>query len=340
MSYRFSSLQQILDAFAWSEALWVTQIAESIGKSNVIVHKYLKELVEQGRLEKIGTGPMTKYLLTTSIEPKKQEKKVTEDLWENLSYTERKLLDEIFLKFTPEWNILKWYNGFRQWCLERGLNIEEKVVSYISIYKHIEHLQNACWLIEAKQSFGNDFEAVFLDSAYYADQYKWMDFGRWKLAEMTFYAKQSQNKSLITESVDEIIHKIECHIQRGRYSAIAIVPWSIDRKNQLLKILKNRLKSLNLPFVNIIKYYPNGIAIPQKTLKTREQRIQNARNTIFVDDKNIKQYEKVFLIDDFVGSWATLNETARKLKQSWVKQVDGFAFVGNLNLSYEVINEI
>jgi len=55
-----------------------------------------------------------------------------------------------------------------------------------------------------------------------------------------------------------------------------------------------------LPFVNIIKYYKNGIPIPQKSLKTREQRIKNARNTIFIDDINCKKYKKVFLIDDFV----------------------------------------
>jgi len=49
-----------------------------------------------------------------------------------------------------------------------------------------------------------------------------------------------------------------------------------------------------------VKYYPNGIAIPQKSLKTREQRIQNAKNTIFINDKKIHKYKKVFLIDDFV----------------------------------------
>jgi hypothetical protein len=84
------------------------------------------------------------------------------------------------------------------------------------------------------------------------------------------------------------------------FSAIAIIPWSIDRKNQILKILKNELKRFELPFVNVIKYYPNNIAIPQKTLKTKNQRIQNARNTIFIDDKNIKNYSKILLIDDFV----------------------------------------
>jgi len=78
------------------------------------------------------------------------------------------------------------------------------------------------------------------------------------------------------------------------------VPWSIDRKNQFLRIFALQLKQLGLPFVKTIKYYPNSIAIPQKTLKTREQRILNARNTIFIDDPNTSDYHKVLLIDDFV----------------------------------------
>jgi hypothetical protein len=60
---------------------------------------------------------------------------------------------------------------------------------------------------------------------------------------------------LINESIDSIIYKLECKIKLEKYDAIAITPWSIDRKNQLLKILTNKLKVLNLPFVNIIKYY-------------------------------------------------------------------------------------
>jgi predicted amidophosphoribosyltransferase len=167
-----------------------------------------------------------------------------------------------------------------------------------------------------------------------------MDFWRWKLAELAFYWKQSQNKTLINETIDEVIYKLECLVRKNNYDAIGIVPWSIERKNQLLKILKNKLKNLLIPFVKIIKYYSSWIPIPQKTLKTREQRILNAKNTIFIDDRNISNYKKILLIDDFVWSWSTLNETAKKLKEQWVETVDWLAFVGNLNLSYEVINEI
>ena len=104
--------------------------------------------------------------------------------------------------------------------------------------------------------------------------------------------------------------------------------------------LRNWLTIFWLPFVKIIKFYENGISIPQKSLKWRKQRIENARNTIFIDDKNIKKYNKVFLIDDFVWSGSTLNETASKLKREWVKEIYWFAFVWNLDLDFDVINEI
>lgn len=139
---------------------------------------------------------------------------------------------------------------------------------------------------------------------------------------------------------DEIFYKLECLIQTQEIDSIAIIPWSIERKNQLLWILKFRLKSLNIPFINLIKYFENDISIPQKSIKSKEWRIQNAKNTIFINDKDIKKYQRVLLIDDFVGSWSTLNISAWKLKKTWIKEIIWFSFVGSLDLTYEVINEI
>lgn len=339
MSFQFKSLKQILDIFSIWEPLWATEISEKIWKSKVIVHKYLKELVKEWKLKKVWEWPRSKYILENSEIIENFPSKWYEiDL--NISFFEKKLLDEIFLKFGADWKILKWFEWIKIWCIERNLDVADKIKSYIDIYKHIQKLQDNCWLISAKDSFWKNHKNIYFDDIYYSDQYKRMDFWRWKLAEITFYWKQSQNKNLISQSINEVILKLECLIERCNYDAIAIVPWSIDRKNQLLKFLKIRLIDLKKPFINIIKYYPNWISIPQKTLKTKEQRIQNARNTIFIHDGNISKYQKVLLIDDFVWSWSTLNETAYKLKELWIKRVDSFAFVWNLNLSYDVINEI
>lgn len=337
MSYKFQSLQQVLDLFQENEYLWATEISQKLNKSRVIIHKYLKELINQNKLEKVGTWAYTKYKSVFFIESNKVDYKKNNFL---PNYTDEKLLEEIFFKFTPEWNILKWFLWFEKWCEERDLDIEAKLKSFKSIYNHLQSLQNECWLLQAKESFWKHFEKIFLDNIYYADQYKRMEFWRWKLAEITFYAKQSQNKDLILQSIQQITLQLKCIIKRENIDAIAMVPWSIERKNQLLSFLKNDLKSLNLPFVNIIKYYQNNIAIPQKTLKTREQRIQNAKNTIFINDNNIKMYSKILLIDDFVWSGSTLNETAKKLKLEWIHEVIWFAFVWNTNLEYEVINEV
>jgi predicted amidophosphoribosyltransferase len=90
----------------------------------------------------------------------------------------------------------------------------------------------------------------------------------------------------------------------------------------------------------LVKNYPTWVTTAQKSLRKRADRIMNARNTIYVYDKNVKHYKNVLLIDDFVWSWSTLNETAKKLKTAWVDMVYGFALVGNLDLSYDVINEM
>ncbi|MFK7780012.1 MAG: phosphoribosyltransferase family protein [Candidatus Gracilibacteria bacterium] len=341
MKYEFKSLKQILNLFDNNQMLGVTEISNILGLSRTIVHKYIKELVKQKKLKKIGKSPKTKYKSLKNDDYKELEGyqcKVDDDYLPD--FKDKKILEEIFYKFATDGEKLLGFSGLQKWCKFRNLNIKEKTKNYISVFNHIISIQDNCGLLNATPIFGKHFEKVYLDGVYYADQYKWMEFGRGKLAEMTFYAKLSQDKKLILEGISEIILKLECVIKKGNFEAIAITPWSIDRKNQLLLFLKNELKFLGLPFVNIIKYYPNNIPIPQKSIKTRKGRIKNARNTIFVNDENIKKYSKVFLIDDFVGSGSTLNETAAKLKYEGVNEVYGFAFVGNMNLDYDVINEV
>ena len=60
----------------------------------------------------------------------------------------------------------------------------------------------------------------------------------------------------------------------------------------------------------------------------------------YIYDQYVGTYKHVLLIDDFVWSGSTLNETAKKLKKAGVTKVSWFAIVGNLDLSYEVINEM
>lgn len=337
MQARFTSLRKILKLFSEHTNLSPKEIMHLSWLQKSVIHKYLKQLLNEGKIEKIGTAPYVRYHIPwnmVSDEIIQEREQYIPD------FQTRKTIDHIFFKFSPTGKKLEWFTGFVSWCHARNLDIEEKLWNYIQIHNYIESQFDTCWMLHAENVFWKDFKETYLDTVIYADQYKYMEFWRGKIAEMTFYAKQSQNKKLIAESICEIFPKLECIIYREKYDAIAITPWSIERKNQLLWALKEELKHFNIPFINIIKSFDDAIPIPQKSLKTRAQRIENAKNTIFIDDKNIWNYKKVLLIDDFVWSWATLNETAKKLKDEWVKHVIWFAFVWNTDLNYEVINEI
>lgn len=347
MSYRFSSLQPILDLFEKNEFLWASEISERLWKSRVIVHKYLKELLAQNKLQKTWEWSYVKYELVEkwnkyNIKYKAGallEEEVLEEKLQ-LAYNNLKVIENNFYKYSSNWTLLKWTDWFHEWCQFRNINFDKALDNFIKVHKKIIKHKDRCGLLHAKKQFWENFEKKYVNNVYYADQYIWQEFWRGKLAEMTFFAKQSQNKQLIRESIGEIRMQLACHIQSKNYDAIAVAPWSIERKNQLLAILKKELTDFNLPIINLVKYFPSGIPIPQKSLKTQKERIHNAQNTIFIHDEDIWKYKKVFLIDDFVWSWATLNETAKKLKDEWVKKVDAFAFVWNLDLSYDVINEV
>ncbi len=336
MNYKFQSLQQVLDCFRGNNSLTPSEIAEMLWKSRAIIHRYIKSLVEKWILKKLGTPPHVRYSLSDT---RNQEILIpSSNVW-ILSYHDRTMLDQYFLKFSARGERLYGYIGFEKWCQERRLDPLIKSEQYRKIAEHIESLRDDCGLMEATHIFDKNFEKEVFSHVYYADQYTWMDFWRGKLAELTFYAKLTQNKSLLDETISAILPKLECLIAREKIDAIAITPWSIERKNQLLHILAKKLKPLWVPQIKLVKYYREGIAIPQKSLKSRTERIQNARETIYID-ADLEWIKKILLIDDFVGSGATLYETAAKFYDRGVGEIIGFAWVGNTNLKYDVINEI
>ncbi len=338
MKYKYTSLKPIVDILREKWPLSPSEIAWELWKTRALIQKYLRELVARGEVVKDGNTPHVKYRLKNSESiPQKREPSQLIDI----DYPSRKIIDDNFTKFTSVGDRLDGLIWLQKWITTRSGNQQKILQNFINIQSQIASLYNVCGLINATWYFWKQFEEVFLDRVYYWDQYIWGEFWRGRIAEITFFAKQSQNKDLIQESIDTIFPKLECLIAREKYSALIITPWSIERKNQLLKILKNQLSLFWIPVISLEKYSPSKIFIPQKSLKTSQERIENARNTIFVDSAKIEDYKKVLLIDDFVGSGATLNESAKKLKDVWIHQVDWFAFVGNIDLNdYEVIREI
>ena len=119
---------------------------------------------------------------------------------------------------------------------------------------------------------------------------------------------------------------------------IAFTPHSIPRKVSFLKEFK-RFLDLHLPTIPLMKIFSGGVPVAQKSLSKLEDRIQNAKGTIYLQPDNC-HLSRILVIDDAVGSGATLNIIAQKLKQeAGVEFVCGYALTGSLK-GFEVINEI
>ena len=337
MNTSFHLLKSIRSLLQDWEKRKLSQIAEALSISRPTANKYLKELLQNWEISKIWSGAHSTYLIPQV--DKEGGKTDFLSIHKNpFPYEEAKLLDEKFFKYDSDGRILKWVEGFLLRCKKRDLNPKDKISAFDAINQQINHYRTQCGLLNVTNQFKIKHQYSALDELFYADAYTRAEFGRGALSEQMFVAKQHQDKQQLKNLISLFYRNLECLLTTFDIDAIALTPPSISRKVQILDLV-DQLLDPSIPRIPLIKYSPSKILIPQKSLKRPEDRIQNAKNTIFIREEDI-HYNTVLLIDDFVGSGATLNETAIKLKTAWVKKIIGFAFFGNLDLKYEVINEM
>lgn len=232
-------------------------------------------------MQKSGKTPHTLYSITQkAIDEGLIQAIVLENKEESfiiIPYKDQHFLEN-FYKFLPDGNLLLGKSGLEIWARERDLETKEVLERFIKLSKYIDSLRNMTGCLDATLKF----DTASLEKVYFLDQYIYGEFGRGPLAELTFYAKLSQNRELIDTLFEKITERITTLIHTHEIDAIAIVPPSIERKHQLLHLLQKKLSGLHLPFIDIYKHYPNRIPVAQKSLKTGAQRIQNAENTIHI----------------------------------------------------------
>lgn len=211
-------------------------------------------------------------------------------------------------------------------------------MEYVQARTQANVFVNRFGYINATERIKNVFPKTALDRLYYVDFYSLPKFGKTRLGQLVLYAKQAQKIALVEEIVPQFRHVILDLIKRYKIDAIGFVPPTIPRKYQFQKEMEKLIK-VRLHKIELVKAYIGDVPIAQKTLSKLEDRVTNAQGSIFLKDES-KKYKNVMLIDDAVGSGATLNETAKKLKRSGVaKKVIGLAVVGSYK-GFDVIREI
>lgn len=291
------------------------------------VFKQLKKLITEDRLIKHGKPPMVYYSLSVQSLPKTET-----DLPAKIS----NYINSRYLLITPEGQIREGLNGFSYWCQKQNLPLKKTAQEYLKTGNKYDLFKKNGY-ISGLEKFKSSFNQVFLDEIYYLDFYSIERFGKTKLGNLLLYAKQSQNKKLIKSVGALTKEKIYSLVKKKKIGAIGFIPPTVKREIQFLKELEKEY-SFNLPKVKILKASAD-IAVPQKTLSKLNDRIANAAKSIFVPDQPAQK--NILLIDDAVGSGATFNETAKKIRRRGLAKgkIIGLALTGSFK-GFDIISEV
>ncbi len=291
------------------------------------VRKQLKNLFEKGYIKKIGRPPKVYYTLAAK---KKDIKNVAVD--KNVF----NVINKRYLFISPNGEAKKGWEGFLLWCNKTKQNPIKTAHGYIKTLKKFDSLKKDN-LIDGMPKMKRTFSYVYLDKLFYLDFYSIERFGKTKLGQMLLYAKQSQNVSLIRDLIAEIKPKIYSVIGKYNIDGVLFVPPTVKREVQFMKVFEEQLK-LPVKLLSVTKA-KTEIIIPQKTLSRLDDRIENVKQTIIVDEK--ARYKNILLIDDAVGSGATLNEIAEQIKNKNLarKKVIGLAITGSFK-GFDIISEV
>ncbi len=322
--------EQIIIYLNQNKKASVENLRKEFSISRQIVHRHLKDLMNAGLITKVGSPPTVYYVLF--------QKEELPDF--NLKPEEKDFLEKYYLWISPRGEMFYGAEGFVRWAGSvKQMNVFNKLVEeFVEIRTEANKYLQADNLIDATFKLEDTFGTTALEKLYYLDFYALPKYGKTPIGQLVLYAKQAQQEQLIKELVQRAQKPLEAIIKNLSIDAVAFIPPTIRRQLQFLKVFEDRLH-LTLPSIKLIKAYKGQIPIAQKTLSKLEQRIENARDSIYIRDTN-QQYTNVLLIDDAVGSGASMNEVAKKLLDHGIAQkVFGFSLVGSYK-GFEVISEV
>ena len=281
------------------------------------IRKQLKNLLERQVLKKIGRPPKVYYLIEATKKPLHDK---------NIDKGIKSIINAQYLYISPSGQSLLGWEGFLAWCEKTKQDPVKTAQDYINTVRKFDKFRKED-LIDGMPKMQKTFHEVFLDRLFYLDFYSIERFGKTKLGQMLLYAKQSQSIPLMHNLIKAIRPQIVTLIKQYKIDGVLFIPPTVKREVQFMKELE---KQLNLPIaaLSVIKV-KTDIIVPQKTLARLEDRVENAKHTIIVDDS--KRYDNILLIDDAVGSGSTLNETAKQIKDKGLIHgtITGLAITGS-----------
>jgi len=303
-------------------------IAEHIGITRQALFKHLPKLLSEGTIQKAGRSPKVFYSLA-----KAQDKSIVLNKVDN---TTRRVINERYLYITPGGEMLSGWDGFAAWARKTSQEPVKTAKEYVATLRRYDAFRKN-GIIDGTKKMEATFQDFALDALYYIDFYSIERFGKTKLGQMLLYAKQSQDKKMMKLIAETMRPQAQRLIKKYHIDGVLFIPPTVKREVQFMRELE---KNLRLPIRSLsVSKVKTPIIVPQKTLSKLSDRVENARETIVVEEKGV--FKNILIIDDAVGSGATLNETAKKILKKGLcgGKIIGLVITGSFK-GFDVISEV
>ena len=305
----------------------VKEMVELLNISRQGLFLQIAKLMRRGEIAKVGKSPRVYYFI-----PEKRERNVSFILDKKTT----EFVNNRYLYISPLGEKLEGLPGFEEWCRKTNQEVAKTAGEYMLTQKRYDKWVNG-GVISGMVKIKNTFPKVYLDELFYLDFYSIERFGKTKLGQLLLYAKQSQSREIIHEIVMSVKKKIDKLIVKYQIESVGFIPPTVKREVQLMGELEREL-ALPLRIVKIRKIRTE-LMVPQKTLSHLSDRVENAKKTMIVEMKDV--HNNILLIDDAVGSGATLNETAKQMRERGIcrGKIIGLAITGSFK-GFDVISEV
>ena len=303
------------------------EMVEFLGISRQGLFLQITKLLHEKKITKIGKPPLVYYYLPAIVEQSEEvamKSKITD------------FIDERYLYVSPLGEKQVGMAGFSLWCQKTKQEVEKTANEYVLTQKKYDKwIKNG--VIDGMSKLKSSFPKVYLDKLLYLDFYSIERFGKTKLGQLLLYAKQSQSREVINELLSLVRAPIEQVVEKYGIESVGFIPPTVRREVQLMRELERQM-ALPLRKITINKIR-SEMMIPQKTLSRLSDRVENASRTMMV--KGVEIHGNILLIDDAVGSGATLNETAKQIRERGMVggKIIGLSIVGSYK-GFEVISEV
>jgi DNA-binding HxlR family transcriptional regulator len=316
----------VLKTIRLYEPIRSSELAKKMNISVKTVYKHLAVLLDKQVIIKTGETPKV-YYSSNSVG--------FEDL--EIFDENDQIIEQNYIYVSPSGEMIRGVAGFQTWCRKNKFDFTKEKKLLVKRIKDTQKFKKD-GVISAKKIILSGKKELFLDDIFFSDFYNLDHFGKTKLGQLVFLGKTSQNKEIIREVAKIVRLSIAGIIKKYDIKLICYIPPTIDRKIQFLDVLRNNLR-LDLKEVSAVKI-SSATKVAQKTLRKLEDRIANAQVTIAVNPNQIIK-GNVLIIDDATGSGATINETARKIRNIADKNIKiiGYSVVGSYK-GFDVISEV